>query len=73
MTIHNKIKSYIPEMEKWRHHIHANPETAYEEHNTSNFIATKLNEFNIEVHRDLGGTGIVGIIYGKIMVQVTGH
>ena len=65
MTIRKHIKDFIPEMNKWRHHIHENPEIAYEEHNTSNFIATKLTEFNIEVHRGLGGTGIVGIIHGK--------
>ena len=51
MKIRKHIKDFIPEMNKWRHHIHANPEIAYEEHNTSDFIATKLNEFNIEVHR----------------------
>ena len=52
-------------MNLWRHYIHENPEIAYEEHNTSDFIATKLTEFNIEIHRGLGGTGIVGVIHGK--------
>jgi hippurate hydrolase len=52
-------------MNQWRHYIHENPEIAYEEHNTSDFIATKLTEFNIEIHRGLGGTGIVGVIHGK--------
>ena len=52
-------------MNEWRHYIHENPEIAYEEHNTSDFIAAKLTEFNIEVHRGLGGTGIVGVIHGK--------
>ena len=27
--------------------------------------ANKLTEFNIEIHRGLGGTGIVGVIHGK--------
>ena len=49
-------------MREWRHHIHQNPEIAYEENNTSDFIAQKLNEFGIEVHRGFGGTGIVGVI-----------
>lgn len=65
MTIRKHIKDFIPEMYQWRHFIHENPEIAYEEHNTSDFIATKLTEFNIEVHRGLGGTGIVGVIHGK--------
>ena len=52
-------------MREWRHHIHQNPEIAYEENNTSDFIAKKLNEFGIEVHRGFGGTGIVGVIHGQ--------
>ena len=65
MTIRKHIKDFVPEMNEWRHYIHENPEIAYEEHNTSDFIASKLTEFNIEVHRGLGGTGIVGVIHGK--------
>ena len=65
MDIRKHIKDLIPEMNQWRHYIHENPEIAYEEHNTSDFIATKLTEFNIEIHRGLGGTGIVGVIHGK--------
>ncbi|MDA9648805.1 M20 family metallopeptidase [Alphaproteobacteria bacterium] len=65
MEIRKHIKDLIPEMNLWRHYIHENPEIAYEEHNTSDFIATKLTEFNIETHRGLGGTGIVGVIHGK--------
>ena len=65
MDIRKHIKDLIPEMNQWRHYIHENPEIAYEEHNTSDFIATKLTEFNIETHRGLGGTGIVGVIHGK--------
>ena len=65
MTIRKHIKDFVPEMNEWRHYIHENPEIAYEEHNTSDFIAAKLTEFNIEVQRGLGGTGIVGVIHGK--------
>ena len=65
MIINKKIQTFVTEMKQWRHHIHQNPEIAYEEKNTSDFIAKKLNEFGIEVHRGFGGTGIVGIIHGK--------
>ena len=65
MNINKQIQVLIPEMREWRHHIHQNPEIAYEENNTSDFIAKKLNEFGIEVHRGFGGTGIVGVIQGK--------
>ena len=65
MIINKKIQTFVSEMKQWRRYIHQNPEIAYEEKNTSDFIAKKLNEFGIEVHRGFGGTGIVGIINGK--------
>ena len=52
MTIRKHIKDFIPEMNEWRHYIHENPEIAYEEHNTSDFIAAKLTEFKIQVLGD---------------------
>nr|WP_283777710.1 M20 aminoacylase family protein [Sansalvadorimonas sp. 2012CJ34-2] len=47
---------------KWRHHIHKHPELGLEEYETSEFIAAKLEEFGIEVHRNIGKTGVVGIL-----------
>ncbi|STV07945.1 N-acyl-L-amino acid amidohydrolase [Klebsiella pneumoniae] len=41
----------------WRHYLHAHPESAFEEQNTSRFIAEKLEAMGIEVHRDIGKTG----------------
>ncbi len=38
----------------WRHYLHAHPESAFEEQNTSRFIAEKLEAMGIEVHRDIG-------------------
>ena len=52
-------------MTSWRRHLHQNPEIAYEEKQTSDFVANKLESFGIEVHRGLGKTGIVGIIHGQ--------
>ena len=65
MNIKQKIKYITPEMIEWRHSIHAKPEIAYQEKDTSDFISKKLNEFGIEVHQGIGKTGIVGIIKGK--------
>jgi len=65
MTIKKEIQLLIPEMEEWRQHIHQYPEIAYEEKETSDFIAKKLESFGIEVHRGFGGTGLVGVIHGK--------
>lgn len=46
----------------WRHDLHANPETAFEEHRTAELVADALMEMQIPVHRGLGGTGVVGTL-----------
>lgn len=65
MPILNTIADRHDEMTAWRHELHANPELDFEEYWTSDFIAEKLTSFGIEVHRGLGGTGVVGIIHGQ--------
>ncbi|NMM64433.1 amidohydrolase [Clostridium sp. P21] len=44
---------------EWRHYFHMHPETAFEEKNTSEYIAKALTDMGLEVHRNIGGTGIV--------------
>ena len=46
----------------WRHDLHANPETAFEEHRTANVVANALMLMGIPVHRGLAGTGVVGTL-----------
>ena len=65
MPINNRIADFNGEMTTWRRHIHKYPETAFEEHKTSDFVALRLHEFGIEVHRGLAGTGVVGTLKGK--------
>ena len=43
-----------------RHRIHQQPELGFEEFETSELIAGRLAEWGYEVHRGLGGTGVVG-------------
>ncbi|PCJ51931.1 MAG: peptidase M20 [Planctomycetota bacterium] len=50
---------------EWRHKIHSNPETAFEEIDTGNFVAEKLESFGIEVHRGLAKTAVIGTLEGK--------
>lgn len=50
------------QMKQWRYYLHEHPESAFEENNTSNFVAQKLTEMGIEVHRNIGKTGLVGIL-----------
>ncbi|WP_229814651.1 amidohydrolase, partial [Shewanella hanedai] len=47
---------------EWRHYLHTIPEIGFEETMTSDFIANKLEEFGIEVCRNIGKTGMVGIL-----------
>jgi hippurate hydrolase len=59
-TLREEIAELLPEMIGVRHHIHQHPELAYEEHATSDLVAQRLAEWGYEVHRGLGGTGVVG-------------
>ncbi len=62
MPIINRIAAFHTDMTAWRRDIHAHPETAFEEHRTSEVVAKKLVEFGIEVHRGLAGTGVIGTL-----------
>ena len=48
-----------------RRDIHAHPELGYQEERTSEVIARQLADWGIQVHRGLGGTGVVGIVHGR--------
>ena len=65
MKLVKELKEKHKEMSSWRRHLHRFPEIAYEEKKTAEFVAGKLEGFGIEVHRELGGTGIVGVIRGQ--------
>lgn len=52
----------VKEAIEWRHHIHRYPELSTKEFKTAEFVANKLEEFGLEVHRGIGGTGVVGIL-----------
>lgn len=58
------IAAFAPTLEAWRRDLHAHPETAFQEVRTSDFVARTLASFGVEVHRGLGGTGLVGVIKG---------
>lgn len=46
----------------WRREIHAHPETGLQEINTADKISRLLQEFGLEVHTGIAGTGVVGIL-----------
>ncbi|MBI1905148.1 MAG: amidohydrolase [Rhodocyclales bacterium] len=47
-----------------RRDIHAHPELAFAEHRTAEHVARHLSLLGIEVHRGIGGTGVVGVVRG---------
>lgn len=44
---------------RWRHDFHRFPETGFNEHRTSQRVAQLLEAMGLEVHRGVGGTGLV--------------
>ncbi|WP_322031208.1 M20 aminoacylase family protein [Paraburkholderia sp. J76] len=62
MAIPAAIAAIEEEMIALRHEIHAHPELGFEEFVTSDLVAQRLGEWGYEVHRGLGGTGVVGTL-----------
>ena len=65
MSIRQRLDAIHSEMTDWRRDFHAHPEIGFEEVRTSEIVAQKLAEWGIEVHRGLGGTGVVGVLRGR--------
>lgn len=53
-----------PEVIQIRRHFHINPELSFKEEKTPAYIAEYLNKLGIEVHKNVGGRGVIGIIKG---------
>jgi amidohydrolase len=47
-----------------RRHLHARPELSFQEHATAAYIAERLEEWGIEVRRNIAGTGVIGVVRG---------
>ena len=61
----DRIDGYADELTAIRRDLHAHPEIGFEEVRTSGIVADKLKGWGIEVHRGLGGTGVIGVLKGK--------
>ncbi len=49
-------------MTEWRRDLHRHPELGFDESRTSARVAELLESFGIEVHREIGKTGVVGVL-----------
>ncbi|BAZ10984.1 amidohydrolase [Calothrix sp. NIES-4071] len=64
------IRNLHPQIIEWRRRLHQKPELGFQEKLTSSFIATKLQEWEIEHQTGIAQTGIVAIIKGeKLLTQ----
>ncbi len=60
--LRDALTARVGEFIQLRHDIHSHPELAFEEHRTSELVASKLEAWGYSVHRGLGGTGVVGTL-----------
>jgi amidohydrolase len=61
----DRIQTYADELTALRRDLHAHPELGFQEVRTSGIVADLLTGYGIEVHRGVGGTGVVGILKGR--------
>lgn len=54
-----KNNNFAAQLKEWRQHFHMHAESAFEEKETSAHIVKVLNEMGLEVHTNIGGTGVV--------------
>ena len=60
------IREYHSDLTAIRRDIHNNPEHAYKETRTAAIVAERLTAYGVdEVHKGIGGTGVVGVIRGN--------
>jgi hippurate hydrolase len=56
------IRRHHAELTAIRQDLHAHPELGMAEHRTAELVAQRLEAWGIEVHRGVGGTGVVGVL-----------
>ena len=49
-------------MTRWRHHLHRYPEIEFDVNQTAAFIAGLLRDWGLEVHEEIGQTGVVAVL-----------
>jgi amidohydrolase len=57
-----EIADLIEPLVDFRRDLHAHPELGFAEHRTSERIVAALEALGLEVHRGIGGTGLVGVL-----------
>ena len=58
-------EKFLPQIISWRRDIHAHPELSQHEERTANLVANVLDGLGLEVTRNIGGFGVVGLLRGN--------
>ncbi|CAN5705386.1 M20 family metallopeptidase [soil metagenome] len=65
-TIRNDVDEILPGVVADRRHLHANPELAFEEYETAQFVTERLQALGVEdIRTGIGKTGVTGLIRGN--------
>lgn len=59
-----ELHSLLPQIQALRQDIHAHPELGFQEHRTAALVYDYLYKLGITVHKDIGKTGVVGVLKG---------
>lgn len=69
MLICGEIKRRAEELQdrliEIRRYLHQNPETAFQEVETGKYLYDQIKSLGLEVEKNVGGTGVVGLLKGK--------
>lgn len=61
---HEEVEAVYDQVVAWRRHLHENPELPFQEVQTARMVGDILAGYGIEVQRNVGGHGVVGILKG---------
>lgn len=56
------VKAHEAQAVAWRRHLHSHPELSFEEFETADFVAERLEAMGFAVRRGVGGTGVLGTL-----------
>ncbi|WP_020180084.1 M20 aminoacylase family protein [Methylopila sp. M107] len=65
MPVLPEILAFADDLTRIRRDLHAHPEIGFTEVRTSRIVAEALEAYGVEVHRGIGGTGVVGLLRGE--------
>jgi len=72
MPVLDQIANFTDELIAIRRDFHEHPELGMEEVRTSGIVAKLLTEWGVEVHTNIGKTGVVGVLKGKAGCKTIG-